>query len=276
MVNMENYEEYMLLEADGELGEAERKVLYAFLEQHPELLKEMEMYMATKPVPDTQMVFANKEQLLKKQGGSTIAFGGRWMYAAAACVAALIAIIMWKRLPSTNETNTIVKTDNTINTIAKSPVVYDTAKEFHSQPGNPVAIENKTPVKQKRTVQKHQPTLMPVVQEEKLAHEVTEKIVPEIKQEIPQPITAIPEQKVQTDVTMIASNEEVKVPIVAEEPEPEKREALAWLPIKKEGLNVLAEVVNEKIEKIKEVRNSLKDTDVSFRIGNKELFIVRL
>ena len=37
MVNLENYEEYMLLEADGELTESEQKALHAFIERHPEL-----------------------------------------------------------------------------------------------------------------------------------------------------------------------------------------------------------------------------------------------
>lgn len=278
MVNMENYEEYMLLEADGELGDAERKALYAFLEQHPELGKEMEMYLSTKLVPDTKMVFAHKEQLLKKQGGSTIAFGGRWMYAAAACVAALIAVMIWKREPSATETNTIVKTEEPVKNVTPAPIVDDTAKEFHSKTVNAIAIENKTPVKP-NTIKKPKAPVTPVEPEEKIAQQPVERILPDVKQEIPQPKQNTVEQKVQANEKPVAFTEEVKIPVITEEPETQQKPLLAWLPVneeKKEGLNVIAEVLNQKIDKIKEVRNSLKDTDVTFRIGNKELFIVRL
>ena len=74
MVNLENYEEYMMMYADGELNEAETKALMDFVAANPGLAKELEAYSATKLVPDTTMVYANKDQLMKAPpaGGRTI------------------------------------------------------------------------------------------------------------------------------------------------------------------------------------------------------------
>jgi len=55
MVNLENYEEYMMMYADGELNEAETKALMDFVDANPELAKELEAYSATKLVPDTEL-----------------------------------------------------------------------------------------------------------------------------------------------------------------------------------------------------------------------------
>ena len=81
MVNLENYEEYMMMYADGELNEAETKALMDFVAANPELAKELEAYSATKLVPDTTMVYANKDQLMKAppEGGRTIGRRTWWM-----------------------------------------------------------------------------------------------------------------------------------------------------------------------------------------------------
>src|SRR5688572_29614615 len=104
MVNMENYEEYMLLEADGELNETERKALYTFLEQHPELKKEMDAYMSTRLIPDEQLVYEHKEELLKKSGGGrVIGFNRMFAYGAAAALLILLTIFIINKQPENTQ-----------------------------------------------------------------------------------------------------------------------------------------------------------------------------
>lgn len=282
MVNKDNYEEYMLLYADGELSEAEVKALLAFVDQHPELCGELEAYNSTRLVPDTNIVFANKDSLMKSSGGGkVIGLGKWWMYAAAACVLLFAVLII-----NNNNTTTIDSTSVAIKQESKTDptITPDTTKEIHSMPVSPVVHENAIARKENAK----RPTLNP------------EKQVAIPQPETPHEAVAHQEKPQQPEVqpTLIQPQHEEPAPIAKAEPQhlpvteqpsaneaittqvlKEKKGILAWLPIKKEkteGLTTLGDVVNEKIEKIKEVKNNIKDSEVSFKIGNKELFIVRL
>src|SRR5690349_9629178 len=138
MVTWENYEEYMLLEADGELDEAGQKELHAFVAKHPELKKELAAYMATRLQPDTELVFTNKDTLLKKGGSSrTISMRSLWTYGAAAAVLLLVAVTIIKQ--GSKETSMPVAHEH-----ATTPAIEpkDSIEELHSKPANPVTIEN--------------------------------------------------------------------------------------------------------------------------------------
>lgn len=292
MVNKENYEEYMLLYADGELSDAEVKALLAFVDAHPELRSELEAYSATRLVPDTTIVYAHKEQLMKSSGGGkTIALGKWWMYAAAACVL-LFAVMFFRN----NDTNTLDSTSVAINeqpkTNSNTQPALDTPKEdIHSNPANSTnhenAIANKgntkseilNTKKQKVTSQiiNHQEQIQNDVQvakkeEPNRTPETETKPVPVLEAKTEQPVLA------QTE-TKPATTEEPLAIANTQETTPEAKDKMNWLPLdrnKKESINALADVVNEKLDKLKEVKNNLKDTDLKLRIGNKELFIVRL
>ncbi|MBS1772682.1 MAG: hypothetical protein JST82_07475 [Bacteroidetes bacterium] len=291
MVNKENYEEYMLLYADGELSEAETKALLAFVDEHPELKSELEAYNATRLVPDTTMVYEHKEQLMKSSGGGrTIALGNWWMYAAAACVL-LFAVMIFRN----NDTNTIDSTSVAINEQPKTTPVLDTPKEdIHSNPVNSVSHENAIANKEKLSPKKQ--ILNPQPQITNHQREISKEEIQVAKKEEPK-IIKQPETQTQPDI----QPQEEKPVIVKTETQPvveeqkispaahgieevklasvkENKGILSKLAIKEktEGFTALADVVNDKIEKIKEVKNNLKDTDVKFRIGNKEILLVRL
>ena len=59
MISLENYEEYMILHADGELQPAEEQELMAFLDAHPELKAEMTAYDLTRLSPSFSRIGVN-------------------------------------------------------------------------------------------------------------------------------------------------------------------------------------------------------------------------
>jgi anti-sigma factor RsiW len=62
-INISNYEEFLLSYIDGELNNEEQAALAAFLQQHPEQAKELEVLKAAVLQPDKSIVFGNREEL---------------------------------------------------------------------------------------------------------------------------------------------------------------------------------------------------------------------
>ena len=113
MVNKGNYEEYMLLYADGELNEQESQALLHFVAQHPELKAELDAYMSTILTPNNTMLYPDKTSLMKPaQGGRTIFFGGWRTYATAASVALLIAMFLLTKKDNLNSNATTIAKHN--------------------------------------------------------------------------------------------------------------------------------------------------------------------
>ncbi|MFN8289057.1 MAG: hypothetical protein U0U70_02250 [Chitinophagaceae bacterium] len=71
-INRHNYEEYFILYMDNELTGDERRMVEAFVQQHPDLKEELDNLLQYKLVPDTSIVFEGKEDLLKENGHSLI------------------------------------------------------------------------------------------------------------------------------------------------------------------------------------------------------------
>ena len=53
-INHHNYEEYFILYMDNELGSDARRMVEAFVQQHPELKGELDLLLQYKLVPDTE------------------------------------------------------------------------------------------------------------------------------------------------------------------------------------------------------------------------------
>jgi len=262
MVNMENYEEYMMLQADGELDEAGCEALQAFLDSHPELADEMKLFESLHLEPDTAMVYAGKEALMQPVPAKrTIALGWRSM-AAAASVAAVIGIAAWMYLHSGTktggETGPVAKvtpvTNNTTQTIT-NPVVSTTA-DTQKQTVPQQVINNIAAVKKSSyKPQSHENT--PVPQQDQLA----------ALQPLPtQPLNANPAGA--TEIT--GSAPEVRLAAVKEEKQ--DRHFLAWLPLpeeKKQGLIMVKNAIDERVEQVREINNSIKETTLVLNIGKK-------
>jgi hypothetical protein len=74
-INRHNYEEYFILYMDNELDAEGRQAVEAFVQQHPDLKEELDTLLHYKLTPDTNIVFAGKEELLKENGHAIITRG---------------------------------------------------------------------------------------------------------------------------------------------------------------------------------------------------------
>lgn len=288
MVNLENYEEYMMMYADGELNEAETKALMDFVAANPELAKELEAYSATKLVPDTTMVYANKDQLMKTPpaGGRTIGMRTWWMYAAAAAVLLFTVTIIRQGSDTADSPAVASNTPTTQQPVSTSPTqtpVTDNKtekdsnkEELHSNPIIPVNhesnIANAKSKKQKaKSIVEEQPK-----EEIKIAKE--EKITPAPQQPAYKPENEPVQQVLAQQTEKPNKAEEISTPTEEtnnEQPK-QRRRLLDLLPIsknKKEGASMIASAVSKRVENVTE---NLKDTDIKLKIGNKEIFVVKL
>lgn len=64
IINRNNYEEYFLLYADGELTLAEKQAVDAFTHQHPDLAEELKLLMDV-VLPHEMAVMSGKDRLMK-------------------------------------------------------------------------------------------------------------------------------------------------------------------------------------------------------------------
>lgn len=71
-INRHNYEEYFILYMDNELGSEDRRMVEAFVLQHPDLKEELDLLLQYKLSPDTQVIFPDKEDLIKVNGETPI------------------------------------------------------------------------------------------------------------------------------------------------------------------------------------------------------------
>ncbi|OYZ01917.1 MAG: hypothetical protein B7Y37_04795 [Sphingobacteriia bacterium 28-36-52] len=65
-INQHNYETYFLLWVDGELSPEEKVAVECFMLEHPDLVDELALLQDTKLVPEEQIIFNGKDQLLKQ------------------------------------------------------------------------------------------------------------------------------------------------------------------------------------------------------------------
>lgn len=276
MVTMENYEEYMVLMADGELDAAGQQELEAFLQLHPELREELALYETAHLVPDTTEVYGNKESLLKQEP-KAIALGGQWFrYGAAAGLAALIAlgIIKWQGNDGGNEVVSVDTVERVSTPIEKT---VDTAIPAPQQE-EMIAKQEEGP---KQEEQKKEQVITPVAPKKEQIAAVKGEKEARMQQPLPERMEIAAIDEVRTEKNTRPQYNTVAVPAlpaVAETAPETERDALAWLPIdedRKEGLNNIGEVLSARLDKVKEVRDNIKNTDLAVKLGNKELFTIR-
>ena len=71
-INRHNYEEYFILYMDNELSSDDRRMVEAFIVQHPDLKEELELLQQFKLEPDTAITYTGKEELMKIDGSSPV------------------------------------------------------------------------------------------------------------------------------------------------------------------------------------------------------------
>lgn len=71
-INRHNYEEYFILYMDNELGSDERRMVETFVFQHPDLKEELDLLLQYKLLPDSEIIFPGKDDLIKINGATPI------------------------------------------------------------------------------------------------------------------------------------------------------------------------------------------------------------
>ncbi len=272
MVTLENYEEYIVLLVDGELDAAGQKELEAFMQLHPELSEELDMYENVRLTPDTTLVFENKESLLRKEP-KVIALNQWFRYSAAAGLALLIALGVMKW--TGDDTNNNIAVTDTVehrNTeIAKS---VDTAVSAPEQEEEVIAKEEEAPKKEKSVV--------PVVHTQKTEVADVKEERKRVQVDVPERLEIAAVNRLSADRNKPSGHEAIAVPALPKTHEPApiqpEHEALAWLPIsedRREGLSMIGDAITARVEKVKEVRDNIKNTDLAVKLGKKEIFTIR-
>ena len=64
-INRNNYEEFFMLYADGELSAADKQMVEAFVAANPDMAQELDLFTQFKLTPDASIVYADKASLLK-------------------------------------------------------------------------------------------------------------------------------------------------------------------------------------------------------------------
>ena len=288
MVTWDNYEEYMMMHADGELQPQEELALQVFLDENSQLKGEMALYAQTKLVPDHSQVYAQKESLLKPiKENKVIPFTIWRTYAVAAGVAAIIVLSVFTFINKTDNANPqqIVKTDN--------PVKYPaTAHEMDTmqQPHSVVAIADEpkgqqiSPVAQLQAPAaqhaKYTATVKRVEMVKHAGNNVQElratalaAIQPQQLNELPTSGVRLPQaEKISLNAIPVANT----MADLASENDANKRTWIDKLPIddlKKNSISNTAGVLAKGFQQVANIKETISDEGVSFKIEKRKLLI---
>ena len=285
MITGDNYEEYMIMHADGELQPHEEQALQSFLEANPQLRAEQALFQQAHLIPDNELVYEWKGSLLKPlTGRKTIAFAGWRAYAAAACIAAIIVFsVLAVSDRGTDTQGRVAKND----TNAVSPSAPHTYSDSLAPQHEAVATHNEP-------APKHDlPLLPPPVQTNqhgtvaKARHNKIMKYTPGYTQEV----VATATQPVYIErlgnslmrelpVTPIAISpmQLVNVPEKSLAGNDEKKEG-TWidkLPVddlKKNTISNIATLITNGYQQVAAVKESISNEGVSIKIKQRKLII---
>lgn len=291
MVNKENYEEYMVLYADGELNPQEEAALLEYVKLHPNLQAELDLYASTKLIPDETIVFADKEALLKPEGGGrTIFFGGWQTYAAAASVALLVTLFFYNRR---GEDITTVN-DNTNNIAQHNPPVThhpETNDKPDPKPQN-TTLPTTTPetaIASNTTTKQHQPinrtnttkntTSIDNGIEKQNRH--TQEVV-KLETATQRYLTSDPRPQVAdvgTATAPVNTTPSATTSAAVATNNNGNKTINSYLPVLRDNMGLINGIENtvaQKVDKAKQVATNLKDSEVVLKFGKREILLVRL
>lgn len=268
-VSNENIEEYLLLLADNELGEAEEKEVMAFVAQHTAYKPMLEAYLATRLDSTESFIFPDKESLLRPEPmvlplrKTNI----KPLKLAAAVVALLgmgvATILMFTTDPSLNNDKGSVAKNTPVKSTAmpKAETIKDTAALVAqvNKPNNVISVNtNKQPKAVKSNVQNTVAYSAPV------RH----------KQQVPVQLANVSVNELSIDAAI--QPQAIAIANEASLQEREHKTLPEWLPVTEEnlqGVNDLVAHIQALKERIQEKTQSLKNTAFVIRFGDKQISI---
>lgn len=284
MITWENYEEYMVMHADGELNPAQEQALMSFLYEHPELQSELTAFTMTKMIPDTRETYTGKASLLKPEPviapapteqSKVIALPVWRRYAVAAGIAALLLASGYGVYVTNNgtETREIVATTppaalpaapNT--TVSQAKQVTATNEEKPSAKPVAATVRQTTPTNSKSS-RSTKLTNERVPVEYAYAHTIIDPVVAKgitefsaEKKNIAPAVTNVPALAIQygQDDTETATAESFidKLPVAD---------------TKKDGMKSLASDAADQYSKVNAIKKEIENANVTVSIKNKKL-----
>lgn len=101
IINSTNYTEYLIASIEGDLNETEKYALHSFVTNNKAIEKELNLYKSTKLIPNTNVVFKNKQKLKHLSLGALRPL--YYFVAAAASIAILLGLfILFNQTSSKN------------------------------------------------------------------------------------------------------------------------------------------------------------------------------
>jgi hypothetical protein len=253
MVTTENYEEYMMLDADGELDSVGRQALQAFIAANPALKAEYATWQSLKLQPEPSLTFPGKEALLKRERKGLVLIWKSYTLAAAAAMAAAAILIpaLWK---SGNEHVRIVHT---------FPLKTGTEPPMADQSRKPAAsLIDEAQDDQSRTRDQAAQSVASVRQSDQ-PRRVAESIaaLDIVSQELAVQAPVIAPQPVIQEAALVVGPEE-----------PQRQTAglprIQFAQENRQAFDLLKKALEERVEQASSVAKSVKETAFVIKLGN--------
>jgi hypothetical protein len=272
----EKYEMYMMQYAEGTLSEAEERELFAYLEQHPELLSELEEWKELRVSPDTTIHFPDKNMLLKNSGAQRIP----WVRISLAAAVLLLGILVFPKLFVNNDNGvkTSIVSQTTIQSTEKVQTTEPQLAQTEQTPEKPVIMPFQPQRAPSKVISVKHTQPDPVVV-------VSEESIPEIAEDI-RPLR-LPNFTLLDETPVMAKLEEPILPpqpagmvmeaMIGEEEyeqETESKGLLKLLPIKQKKLANMETIHASLNERVEQVKENWKNTSWSIVIAQRELFTI--
>ncbi len=297
MITLDNYEEYMMMYADGELQPQEEQALQAFLALHPQLQREMDLYQSAKLVPDVSQVYSQKDGLLKPIAESKIIAIPRFRaYGIAAGIAAIIvcSVFALRNYNNTdNQVALIVPHDTAavtqhvanVNTVAATKSA-DSGSVINCNPVartvNEQGRKNEKSTVHNSIINKKENTGIAVIQKNKRDKQHTD--IPVEKSLSAQPeymasLAPIKLQQLPVEKVNPGSQPKASLAIYAVTTIDNDAANRSWIDIlpidedKKKNLNIATTAIVARCEKINEFKESITRRSLSLRIEHKSLLV---
>lgn len=252
MVTTDNYEEYLMMAADGELDDAGKAALQAFMSAHPELAAEAGIWQAVKLQPDACVMYADKETLLRREP-KRIALGWKqYTLAAAAGIAAVL--IMLPLFRGGRHDAGIAGITHRF----QQPVVVQQPAVTAAQPSAPAITSTVKPISDKRAA-RVRPSVQPAVLQIARQEVFSPELVPVSKTvAVPVAAVALPEMNLHT------------MPEISVIPAPQPQQKGFQVQLAAANKPAL-DLVKERIGQAATIARSIKETALVVKLGGNNL-----
>jgi hypothetical protein len=281
MITWENYEEYIMMHADGELLPAEQQELKVFIEAHPELKNEMALYEAAHITVDSSLVYDKKETLLKPVPAKRIIAFLQWCkYSIAASIAALLFISFFRYRNVNDNEKEMTKVD----VVNRSSVPALSGSDKSLQPQQSVAaVQEKAPVtapvrKKSSYIARSSAGVMGThgSSENKVQHRPVEMAV-KVTEIMPvMPVAEVKQMPCENSGRTSPQQKEVPVFALAEDKTSDRRSFIDRLPIdeiKKNELKNITGSIADVYDGLSERGGTADEKKVSIKIRKQKLIV---